>query len=172
MSQIPTQTSKSSINWQSSKRDPYSRMKDTEARNRKDIQRLLSNDRCVIKNARSTESKQHGFYQLDKQEQERRMKGAALRRVKQRINDGHYTSCIYPDFAGYVPKVVSGEHGYLRDPEKEVRMVRQLAALRREQVGGQLDSDDDDDEDPLPIKAEETTTKQKMSESLQFVQGH
>jgi hypothetical protein len=167
VSQTSTPTTASTINWQS---DSYPRVKETDIKNRKEIARLLSNDRGVIENARRIVAKQHGFDQLDKQEQERRMEEAALKRVQTRIYDGQYTSCTYPMFAGFIPKLVFGSVNGLKDPDKEARMVRQLAALREKYTGRQLDSDDDDEEDLPPVKTEDNTKQRKMGEFLQLVE--
>ena len=145
-------------------------MKETDIKIRKEIARLLSNDRSVIKNARQIVAKQHGFDQLDKQEQERRMEEAALKRVQTRIDNGQYTSCTYPMFAGFIPKLVFGSVDGLKDPDKEARMVRQLAALREKYTGRQLDSDDDDEEDLPPVKTEDNAKQRKMGEFLQSVE--
>lgn len=168
MSQTSTQTSTSTINWQPGESDSYSMMKDMESRNKKDISRSLANDRSVIKTARDAVAKQHGFHQLDEQEQERRMKEAALNRVRMRINNGQYTSCTYPIFAGFIPKIVFGSTDGSKDPDKEDRMVRQLADLRKKFARGQQDSDDDYDEDEdeivPPSKNEKGGIKQEMSD--------
>jgi len=135
-----------------------------DMKNKKDIARSLANDRSVIKNARDAVAKQHGFQQLHEQEQERRMREAALKRVQVRIDSGQYTSCTYPEFIDYVPNVAFGAVSYSKDLDKEERTVRQLTALRKKCDGRQLNSGDYDDEDPLPIKTEGNTTKRKMSD--------
>ena len=136
-----------------------------QLQSRKRIQKMLSADREAIRHSRAYTATRDGFGLLDKSEQERRMNEAMKTRIQGRIDAGLYVSCNYSEFIGYLPPSYYGQIGHVKDPEKDKRLDRQLEALRREHAG-------DDDEDPVPCKTEEPTKKRKMSEFLDFVDGH
>jgi len=160
-SQTPTATTS---NWRTNK---HTRLKALEIQGVKsDILKVLSNDRQAIKTAQANVAKQHNFGLLEKSGQERRMKEASLRCVEQRIDNGRYVSCRYPEFAGFVPQAASGIIGSI-DSLKADYMARQLAALQKGCSAGQLYSDDDDDDDDEEIphcKNEKRGNMQKMSD--------
>lgn len=154
-------------NWRTNNRE-HLKTVELDKKFKGDIVKVLGNDSHAVKSAQANVAKRRNFDVLEKPEQERQKREAALRCVEQRIDEGRYVSCKYPEFTGFVPQAAFGFKGI--DHAKAEFMSRQLAALRKESAGRQQYSDDEDDEEDVPrCKNEKSGIKHKLSDIPTYV---
>lgn len=114
---------------------------------------------------------------MTKEDQDRIMEDAALRRMRERKANGKHVSCKYPEFEGYITPCAYGKTKE-GDMDKDERFRRQIQALReaRYASGGRPrrhdDGEDDDEEPPPTPKKQEGGIKGELSDIKEYVEPH